>query len=97
MPPWPAIDDLGARAMHWGGLLGGLVLAMSGIVLLVILNSGWFARNAEEAPIIYRPPVDPLAREFVYCFAIAPALVRQPDRGPVQSRPRCRRRRRCAC
>ena len=35
----------------------------------------WFARNAEEAPIIYRPPVDPLAREFVYFFAIAPALL----------------------
>jgi hypothetical protein len=47
---------------------------MSGIVLLVILNSGWFSRGGEESPIIYRPPVDPLAREFVYCFAIAPAL-----------------------
>ena len=46
MPPWPAIADLGARALHWGGLLGGLLLAMSGIVLLVVLNSGWFARNA---------------------------------------------------
>jgi 4-amino-4-deoxy-L-arabinose transferase-like glycosyltransferase len=75
MPPWPAIDDLSARALHWGSLLGGLVLAMAGIVLLVVLNSGWFARNAEEAPIIYRPPVDPLARQFVYCFAIAPALL----------------------
>ncbi len=75
MPPWPAIDDLSARALHWGSLLGGLVLAMSGLVLLVVLNSGWFARNAEEAPIIYRPPVDPLARQFVYCFAIAPALL----------------------
>jgi hypothetical protein len=75
MPPWPAIDDLSARALHWGGLLGGLVLAMSGMVLLVVLNSGWFARNAEEAPIIYRPPVDPLARQFVYYFAIAPALL----------------------
>ena len=74
MPPWPAIEELQARALHWGALLGGLVLAMSGIVLLVVLNSGWFARNAEEAPIIYRPPVDPLARQFVYCFAIAPAL-----------------------
>jgi 4-amino-4-deoxy-L-arabinose transferase-like glycosyltransferase len=74
MPPWPAIDDLGARAMHWGGLLGTLLLAMAGLLVLVILNSGWFARNAEEAPIIYRPPVDPLAREFVYCFAIGPAL-----------------------
>ena len=74
LPPWPGIDDLGARALHWGGLLGGLVLAMSGIVLLVILNSGWLSRKVEEAPIIYRPPVDPLARDFVYCFAIGPAL-----------------------
>ena len=29
------------------------------IVLLALLNSGWFARHAEDAPIIYRPPVDP--------------------------------------
>ena len=75
MPPWPAISDLGARALQWGELLVGLVLAMSAIVLLAILNSGWFARHAEEAPIIYRPPVDPLARDFVYFFAIAPALL----------------------
>jgi hypothetical protein len=75
MPPWPAISDLGARAMQWGWLLASLVLAMSAIVLLVILNSGWFARDAGEAPIIYRPPVDPLARDFVYFFAIAPALL----------------------
>ena len=43
-------------------------------MLLVVLNSGWFARTPDEAPIIYRPPVDPLARDFVYFFAIAPAL-----------------------
>jgi len=75
MPPWPAISDLSTRALQWGWLFGSLLLAMSGIVLLVILNSTWFARNAEEAPIIYRPPVDPLARDFVYFFAIAPALL----------------------
>src|SRR5256885_120572 len=75
MPPWPAISDLGARVLQWGWLLIGLVLAMSAIVLLAILNSGWFARNAEEAPIIYRPPVNPLARDFVYFFAVAPALL----------------------
>jgi hypothetical protein len=74
MPPWPAISDLAARAMQWGWLLLGLGLAMSAIVLLVLLNSGWFARNASEAPIIYRPPVDPLARDFVFFFALAPAL-----------------------
>ena len=44
------------------------------MLLLVALNSGWFARNPDDAPIIYRPPVDPLARDFVYFFAIAPAL-----------------------
>jgi hypothetical protein len=75
LPAWPAISDLGARAQQWGMLLGGLALTMSAIVLLVILNSGWFARNAEDAPIIYRPPIDSLARDFVYFFAIAPALL----------------------
>ena len=75
MPPWPAISDLGSRALQWGELLIALALAMSAIVLLAILNSGWFVRHAEDAPIIYRPPVDPLARDFVYFFAIAPALL----------------------
>jgi hypothetical protein len=74
LPPWPAFADLSARALHWAELLGGLLLATSGIVLLVVINSRWFGRNPEEAPIIFRPPVDPLARDFVYCFAIAPAL-----------------------
>jgi hypothetical protein len=39
-----------------------------------VLNSGRFARKAEDAPIIYRPPVDRLARDYIYFFAIAPAL-----------------------
>jgi hypothetical protein len=75
MPHWPSIADLSARALHWAALLGGLLLAISGILLLAVLNSGWFERNPEEAPIIYRPPVDPLARDFVYFFAIGPALM----------------------
>jgi Dolichyl-phosphate-mannose-protein mannosyltransferase len=74
MPQWPAIGDLSARALRWGALLAVQVIAMSAIGLLVILNSRLFARHAEEAPIIYRPPVDPLARDFVYFFAIVPAL-----------------------
>jgi hypothetical protein len=74
MPPLPRVEDLSARAAHWGVLLGFLLAAMSGIVLLVILNSPRFTRNPEEAPIIFRPPVDPLARRFVYFFALAPAL-----------------------
>jgi 4-amino-4-deoxy-L-arabinose transferase-like glycosyltransferase len=74
LPHWPAIADLRERATHWAGLLGGLLLAISGIILLVVLNSGWFARSTDEAPIIFRPPVDPLARNFVYFFAVGPAL-----------------------
>jgi Dolichyl-phosphate-mannose-protein mannosyltransferase len=74
LPPWPAIAQLSGRTLHWAGLLGGLLFAISGIALLAVLNSGWFARKPEDAPIIYRPPVDPLARDFVYFFAIAPAL-----------------------
>jgi hypothetical protein len=73
-PAWPAIADLGARALHWTSLLGGLLLAMSGLLVLVLLNSGWLSRTPEEAPIIFRTPVEPLARDFVYFFAIAPAL-----------------------
>jgi len=73
-PHLPALADLGARALHGSQLIGGLLLSMSGIVLLVIVNSGWFGPNPEDAPIIYRPPVDPLARDFVYFFALGPAL-----------------------
>jgi hypothetical protein len=75
LPHWPALAQLGERAIDWTRLVGGLLLAMSGIVILVMLNLSLFSRAPEEAPIIYRPPVDPLARDFVYFFAIAPALV----------------------
>jgi Dolichyl-phosphate-mannose-protein mannosyltransferase len=74
LPPLPALAQLSDRALDWTRLVGGLLLAMAGIVILVVLNSAWFSRTPEEAPIIYRPPVDPLARDFVYFFALAPAL-----------------------
>jgi len=51
-----------------------LFVAMSGLVILVIVNSGWFRRTPEDAPIIFRTPADRLARDFVYFFAIAPAV-----------------------
>jgi 4-amino-4-deoxy-L-arabinose transferase-like glycosyltransferase len=73
-PPLPDLAELGARARHWLGLVGGLLLAMSGIIVLVVLNSSWLSRGETDAPIIYRPPVSPLARDFVYCFALAPAI-----------------------
>jgi hypothetical protein len=75
MPHWPAVTEWSGRAQHWAALVGGLMAAFSAIVLLALLNSGWFGGKREEAPIIYRPPVDPFARQFVYFFAIAPAFL----------------------
>ena len=75
VPHWPVLPGWNGKAMHWVRLVGGLLLAMSGMAVLIVLDSGWFSRNTEDAPIIFRPPVNAPARHFVYYFAIAPALV----------------------
>ncbi|MBS0531862.1 MAG: glycosyltransferase family 39 protein [Proteobacteria bacterium] len=74
VPKWPAVAEWNARLLSWGELLGYLLLAMAGIALLVILNSRFVNRKPEDAPVIFRPPADPLAQKFVYVFAIAPLL-----------------------
>ncbi len=74
LPALPQVADLEARGIHTAWLFGGLVLGAATIPMLVFLNTSWFAGKGEEAPIIYRPPVEPLARRFVYFFALAPAL-----------------------
>jgi hypothetical protein len=74
LPALPQAADLSARAIHAAWLLGGLVLGALAVPVLTFLNTPLFAGKSEEAPIIYRPPVAPLARNFVYFFALAPAL-----------------------
>ncbi|MGP8124020.1 MAG: glycosyltransferase family 39 protein [Xanthobacteraceae bacterium] len=74
-PALPPLAELAPRAIRWGDLLGQLLLAMSGIVILAIFNSGRWMRKPDEVPVIFRPPVDPFARRFVLYFALAPALV----------------------
>jgi hypothetical protein len=74
LPAWPALDVLSSRMLHWSSLIGGLLVAASAAIVLVFLNSGFLGRGSEDVPIIYRPPVDTLSRQFVYWFAIAPAL-----------------------
>lgn len=75
LPPLPAMAEFEDRLFGWLGLLGGLLIALSGIALLLIFNSRRLNGKPEDAPIIYRPPLDPFARRFVFFFAIAPALL----------------------
>ncbi|MDH2355092.1 glycosyltransferase family 39 protein [Bradyrhizobium sp. SSUT18] len=74
LPALPEVAELNARALHAVWLLGGLLLGAAAIPALTVLNTAPFVPKSEEAPIIYRPPVEPLARNFVYFFALAPAL-----------------------
>jgi hypothetical protein len=75
LPSWPPVVELGGRGLYGAELLGGLLLASLGVAIVSVFNSSWFDRTQDEAPVIFRPPVDPLARDFVYFFALAPALV----------------------
>lgn len=70
----PAVAEFADRGRLFATLFGGLVLSLAGIALLSVLNSGRLVRRPEQAPVIFRPPVDRFAREFVFTFALAPAL-----------------------
>jgi hypothetical protein len=72
LPQWPAVAEIEHRFTGWGRLLAGLALALSGIALLAIVNSRHFDHKPDDAPLIYRPPLDPFARRFVYVFALTP-------------------------
>ncbi|CAN5535641.1 glycosyltransferase family 39 protein [soil metagenome] len=74
-PPLPVISGLTGQAAAWGWLIGGLLLAMTGVVVLTVMNWGRMVRAPDDAPIIFRPPVDPLGRRYVLFFALAPALI----------------------
>ena len=73
------VSGLSDRAAATGTLSPGiwlciaLVLTHLGLGLLVAFASGWPRRPRERAPLIDRNPVEPLARLFVYFFALMPA------------------------
>lgn len=73
-PPLPPLAELAPRALRWGELLGALLMSMAGIAILAVFNSGRGLRRPDDAPAIYRPPVDPYARRFIFYFALVPAL-----------------------
>ena len=55
-------------------LFATLLGAHLGLVLLLVLASGWPRKRRDRAPEIDRQPVAPLARGFIYAFAVAPAV-----------------------
>ncbi|MBN9598041.1 MAG: glycosyltransferase family 39 protein [Afipia sp.] len=75
--PLPVWGDPLMMLEGFGTLLAHLALGLAGIAILVVANWKGFDRKAkaEDAPVIFRPPVEPLARQFVCTFALAPALV----------------------
>ena len=66
----------GQNTMTWLRLLGVLVLAHAGLVILVVLASGWpRAPVGAPAPVIARRPIAPYAVTFVKVLALVPALL----------------------
>jgi Dolichyl-phosphate-mannose-protein mannosyltransferase len=68
------LQDWHTMLERWPHLLGGMVVALLGVVVLALANSSRLTSDPDQAPVIYRPPVDPLARQFVLFFALAPAV-----------------------
>ncbi len=75
LPALPATQDAGERALLAAELFGGLLLAIGGVALLALLNTRRFDPRPNDSPSVVRAPVDPLARQYVYVFALAPALL----------------------
>ncbi|MET0968420.1 MAG: glycosyltransferase family 39 protein [Tardiphaga sp.] len=75
IPQPPVLDDLAGSAQHWAVLLAWLVAATTGVIVLTAMNWGRLMPKSDDAPIIFRPPVDSTARAYVYFFALAPALL----------------------
>lgn len=77
--PHPVFTSLEAYARQSGALFGALLLSALGIVVLIVANAGIFERKkenkGEDAPAIFRPPVDPLARYFIVVFGALPPLL----------------------
>jgi hypothetical protein len=61
--------------LQWTDLLVGLLLAHSGLALLVVLASRWKMPAAKEVPVFKRVPIDPFARHLVYFLALVPGSV----------------------
>jgi Dolichyl-phosphate-mannose-protein mannosyltransferase len=65
----------GANMSAWLWLLGTLILAHTGLVVLVVLASGWPRTRDTAVPALARAPVQQSAATYVKVFALLPALL----------------------
>jgi hypothetical protein len=65
----------GGNTAAWLRLVAAIVLAHAGLVILVVLASGWPQTVTDPAPALARSPVDPAAATFIKIFALTPALL----------------------
>jgi hypothetical protein len=65
----------GQNTSAWLKLLSALALAHAGLIILVVLASGWPRARAAPAPAIERAAVAPFAVSYVKVFALVPALL----------------------
>lgn len=77
---WPRLSLGSLEAYAWRAALlyGALVLSALGVIALVVANAPWLERKGEEAPAIFRPHLDPLARHFVLFFGVLPLVLFPP-------------------
>jgi hypothetical protein len=69
----PSALTLSLNPLQGARLLGWLLAAHAGFVVLIALGFGLPAERRGTLPMVDRAPVDPVARIFVYYFALAPA------------------------
>lgn len=73
--PHPKFTSIEVYARQSGELFGALLLSALGVVALIVANARIFEPKGENAPAIFRPPVEPLARQFVVFFGALPPLL----------------------
>jgi 4-amino-4-deoxy-L-arabinose transferase-like glycosyltransferase len=64
-----------AHALAWLRLVGSLVAAHAGMLVLLVVAGGLRVGPRAPAPAFERDPPPPLAKAFIYYFALTPGLV----------------------
>jgi hypothetical protein len=70
-----AADSVTGNFTSWLRQLVLLLGAHAGLIVLIGIVIGFPWVKYEPAPVIVRRPVEPFARQFIYFFATAPALL----------------------